>query len=389
MPGVPSGRGCDGCRKQKKKIPCLGQGQQRYKFKNETVVTTTVAKRVITTSFSVDNPQFIVPTPCKAISNGPSKLVSAFVGRISQGVDIRFQLPWNFGDYLNQLPRRLGVSEALDAAVDALTTVHASFCAGNLSPGPEVLAKHAHSLSVLRRDLSDAVKARASETLAAIMVFEALLADTIHLTSREWKILNAGAPENFHKYLDGQWFTCIANVPDLIQRSKAALILYEPPSTNLLALELEVVTLLDELKPIISRIRDRSNTFDKTAVPVALSDHLQAHYLRSLALALGVGIILNCVLSGLEGTPTIICEESTLWSDEIVQVAEICLMYRPLGSMSILIALQMAWAGAVQLESKERIESLLVEYAACVGLTEKSECGDLGQMRRRWTLEQL
>ncbi|KAL8677712.1 MAG: hypothetical protein Q9186_005896 [Xanthomendoza sp. 1 TL-2023] len=329
------------------------------------------------------------------MSNGPSPLISAFVGRISQGIDIRFQLPWNFGDYLNELPRRLGVSEALDAAADALATAHASFCAGNLTPTSDVLVKHAHSLAALRRDLTDVVKARSSETLAAIMVlsitqvFEALLANTIHLTSREWKTLNAGTPEHFHKYLDGQWFTCIADVPDLIQRSKAALILHEPPSLHLLNLELEVRALLEDINPMITRLRDRNDTFDKNAVPALISNHLGTHYLRSLAMALGVGIILNCVLSGLEGTSMIVCEESTLWSDEIVRIAEICTVYRPLGSMNMLVALRMAWAGAARLESKERIETLLVEYGACVGLIEDSKCCDLGQMQRRWTLQQF
>lgn len=124
-------------------------------------------------------------------------------------------------------------------------------------------------------------------------------------------------------------------------------------------------------------------------MPAVLSNHLQAHYFRSLAMALGVGIILNCVLSGLEGTSTTICEESVLWSEEIVQLAEICTIYRPLGSMAMLIALRMAWPGAGCAAAKERIESLLVEYGACVGLTEETECGDLGQMQRRWTLQQL
>ncbi|CAO1603077.1 hypothetical protein XANCAGTX0491_006670 [Xanthoria calcicola] len=455
MPGVPSGRGCDACRKQKKKcdietypcsrcrrlnIPCIGHGQQRYKFKNETVVLT-VAKRVTTTSISFDQSPCIDPTPSKALSNGVSRLMSAFVNRISQDVDIRFQLPWNFGDYLIHLPRHLGISEALDAAVDALVTAHTSFCAGNLKPSREVLTKHAHCLCILRRDVSDVHKARTSETLAAIMVtsitqlfvfpsqaggcthtngatrllrsrgfakprddferllmltlrgpvvFEALLTDNIQLSSHDWKILIGGFPASIHDHVDGQWFACIAHVPDLIERSKAALIMHEPPSLNLLSLELEVRALLEDIRPIITKSRDRLDSFDATAVPAVLSNHLQAHYPRSLAMALGVGIILNCMLSGLEGaSSTAVCEESVLWSEEIVQLAEICNIYRPLGSMAMLIALRMAWCGAACAAAKERIESMLVEYGACIGLTEESECGDLGAIQKRWTLQQF
>ncbi|KAL8647426.1 MAG: hypothetical protein Q9226_006431 [Calogaya cf. arnoldii] len=367
--------------------------------------------------------------------------MSAFANRISQDVDIRFQLPWNFGDYLVQIPRHLGVSESLDAAVDALVSAHTWFCAGNLKPGSEVLAKHARSLAVLRHDLNDGVKARKSETLAAIMVmsitqlfvcpdqsgacthtngatrllmskglaiprdeferqllltlpdshkvFEALLTDNIQLSTRDWKLLNGGFPDAYHKYLDGQWFSCIADVPDLIQRSKAALILDEPPSLNFLGLELEVRAHLENIKPIITKTRDRLDSFDRTSVPAALGNHLQAHYLRSLAMALGVGIILNCLLSGLDGTSAAINEESVAWSDEIVQLAERCTMYRPLGSLSMSVALRMAWPGAGCEEVKERIQALLVEYGACVGLTEETDSGALDTMKRRWTLQQL
>ncbi|CAL8577473.1 hypothetical protein XPA_003301 [Xanthoria parietina] len=379
--------------------------------------------------------------PSKTLSNGVSRLMSAFVNRISQDVDIRFQLPWNFGDYLIHLPRRLGVSEALDAAVDALVTAHTFFCAGNLKPGREVLTKHAHCLAILRRDVADVHKARTSETLAAIMVtsitqlfvypeqasgvthtngatrlllsrgfakprddfdkllmltlrgpvvFEALLTDNIQLSSHDWKMLIGGFPASIHDHVDGQWFACIAHVPDLIERSKAALIMHEPPSLNLLSLELEVRALLEDIRPIITKSRDRWDSFDATAVPGVLSNHLQAHYPRSLAMALGAGIILNCMLSGLEGaSSTAVCEESVLWSEEIVQLAEICRIYRPLGSLAMFIVLRMAWCGAACAEAKGRIEAMLFEYGACLGLTEETECGNLGSLQRRWTLQQF
>ncbi|KAL9037093.1 MAG: hypothetical protein Q9180_003921 [Flavoplaca navasiana] len=393
MPGVPSGRGCDACRKQKKK--------QRYKFKNETVVLT-VAKKVTSTSYSTDQPQSPDPGSFNIISNPSSRLLTAFIHRISQQVDIRFQLPWNFGDYFNLIPRHLGVSRSLDTAVDALITAHTSFCAGNLQPGPEVLAKHSLALSVLRHDLTDVVKARTSETLAAIMVisvtqvrhttqkvFEALLTDNIQLSTREWKTLSEGTFGGHDHAPDVKWFLCITDVPDLIQRSKAALILHEPPSLHLLSLELEARALLDRIRPVITRLRDRFDNFDAKSFPEKLSDQLRAHYMRSLAMGLGVGIVLNCVLSGLEGTPSVVCDESVLWSDEIVRIAEMAVVYRPLGSMAMLIALRMAWSGVWLRESKARIEELLREYGLSVGLTEDSQCSDLGPMQRRWTLQQL
>lgn len=203
-------------------------------------------------------------------------------------------------------------------------------------------------------------------------------------------MLIGGFPASIHDHVDGQWFACIAHVPDLIERSKAALIMHEPPSLNLLSLELEVRALLEDIRPIITKSRDRWDSFDATAVPGVLSNHLQAHYPRSLAMALGAGIILNCMLSGLEGaSSTAVCEESVLWSEEIVQLAEICRIYRPLGSLAMFIVLRMAWCGAACAEAKGRIEAMLFEYGACLGLTEETECGNLGSLQRRWTLQQF
>ena len=220
-------------------------------------------------------------------------------------------------------------------------------------------------------------------------MFEALLTNNIQLSTREWKILSEETFGGHDNAPDVKWFMCITDVPDLIQRSKAALILHEPPSLHLLSLELEVRALLDHARPVITRLRDRFDNFDAKSFPEKLSDQLRAHYMRSLAMGLGVGIVLNCVLSGLEGTASVVCDESVLWSGEIVRIAKLAVVYRPLGSMAMLIALRMAWSGVWLRESKARIEELLKEYGLCVGLTEDSECSDLGPMQRRWTLQQL
>lgn len=99
-----------------------------------------------------------------------TRLAAAFVERIYPLVDIRVQLLWNFGDFLEHIPCRLGTNAALDAASDALVAAHKRFCAGHRHPDPKLLAKHSRALHVLRHDLNDTVKAHASETLCAIML---------------------------------------------------------------------------------------------------------------------------------------------------------------------------------------------------------------------------
>ena len=104
------------------------------------------------------------------LNNPLSRLTAAFIEKISPVVDIRFQLLWNFGDYLADVPRRLGTSEALDAAADALVTAHGQLCAGDREASPTVLEKHCRALSALRHDLDDPVKVHTSETLCSIML---------------------------------------------------------------------------------------------------------------------------------------------------------------------------------------------------------------------------
>ena len=99
------------------------------------------------------------------------RLASAFIGRIDPTIEIRYQLLWNFGGYLGDIPRRLGTNQALDAASDALVTAHTNFCSnGYFIPQSDVITKYSEALNALRDTLDDPDKAHSSETLCAIMV---------------------------------------------------------------------------------------------------------------------------------------------------------------------------------------------------------------------------
>ncbi|KAL8941744.1 MAG: hypothetical protein Q9216_002072 [Gyalolechia sp. 2 TL-2023] len=458
MPGVPSGRACDACRQQKKKvklsdsIDCTGHGQQRYKFvfQNQTPGLKAVHRPVQKSKAKPQEngrpqedtgPQEkgVILRPARNPSNALSSLTSAFVHSIGHDVDIKFQLVWNFGGYLAGIPRRLGRSAALDAATGALVSAHAGFCTGDIASHSIAWREYSRALSVLRHDLNDKIKARSSESLCAVMVlsivqflidpgsgdlvghtegaaqivksrgfiapndefeklliltlrgpvvFDALLTDRIHFSSREWKTLNDQGPKT-QVHPDGQWFECVAAVPDLIQRSRAAIKLHKPPSLHLLSLELETRSLLDDCKPLIMTFRERLEKYDPSSTPTAIRDHIHANHLRVLGLALGTGIILNCVLGALEGTSDYLGEESSAWSEEIVQLSQVARKYLPLGAMAMVICLRFAWVGAADTVAKEGVKALLYDYElACMGTTsDEGNCGDLNQDLRRFTLQ--
>lgn len=110
---------------------------------------------------------FEIPRACPG--NSMMSLTNSFIGAIKRSTDLRYNLWWAFGTFLEDIPRRLGSNEALDHAVDAVTTAHAGFCTGR-SVSAETLAKYSYALKTLRVYLDHPVQASASSTLCAVMI---------------------------------------------------------------------------------------------------------------------------------------------------------------------------------------------------------------------------
>ncbi|KAL8793818.1 MAG: hypothetical protein Q9195_003543 [Heterodermia aff. obscurata] len=209
MPGVPTGRGCDACRKQKKKcersatakcvrchrfgLECVGLGQVRYKFQDEGTklvrrnkpnnkpasstiksgVTTAIPKQTPEQSFSA---AFIPRSP----SNQLTSLTQSFISVLAPSIDISVQLVGNFGGFLFFVPSHLGTNPSLDAAADVVVTAHARYCAGHLYPDTQLVVKHSRALKALNMCLNDPVQASSSETLCAVMLL--LICQVLHPT---------------------------------------------------------------------------------------------------------------------------------------------------------------------------------------------------------------
>jgi hypothetical protein len=150
----------------------VGSGQQRYKFKQERFSpkphqSGQIALILRPTSTQRSTPAFEIPRACPG--NHITSLTNSFVGAIKRSTDLRYNLWWSFGIFLEEVPRRLGSNEALDRAVDAVTTAHANFCTRQ-PVSVQALAKYSHALKTLRVHLDDPLQARASNTLCAVMI---------------------------------------------------------------------------------------------------------------------------------------------------------------------------------------------------------------------------
>jgi hypothetical protein len=104
------------------------------------------------------------------VSNSLTRLTSAFVADIDPEIDVRIQLLWNFGPFLEYIPCRLGVNESLDAAVEALLTAYMSFRAPQSHLTELCLRKYCRALKALQYCLADPEKAQSSETLCSTML---------------------------------------------------------------------------------------------------------------------------------------------------------------------------------------------------------------------------
>lgn len=150
-------------------MACVGAGQQRFKFKEEHGTRNSIAiphRNKGFTNFSIIDAVKTVPhTPSSALS----LTMSEFVGTMTTSTAVRFNLTYWYGEFLRDIPARLGRNEALDSAVKALTAAHSSFCLHNRAT-PEALVKYSAALRTLRFYLDDPVKACSSETLCAVML---------------------------------------------------------------------------------------------------------------------------------------------------------------------------------------------------------------------------
>lgn len=217
MPGVPTGRACEGCRKQKKKvlrwllllprpvfteltksqcdekkpacsrclrlnIPCVGSGERRFKFKEERrfnkspetdddrqIATKQEAREFTATAAAVSAAEKAARTIFLPPSNELTFLTSVFVQTLKPSTDLRYNLVWNYGGFLAEVPQRLGANEALDASVYAVCAAHSSFCLYK-DISVEALTKYSHALRMLRVCLDDPVKASTPETLCAVLM---------------------------------------------------------------------------------------------------------------------------------------------------------------------------------------------------------------------------
>ncbi|KAL3457237.1 hypothetical protein BJX64DRAFT_280750 [Aspergillus heterothallicus] len=393
MPGVPSGRGCNNCRKSKKKcdevkptctrcarrgLECVGAGEKRYKFM-EDGPTAIARKRSAPEKKNVI--RFVPTVPASYTTLLAHGLMDAIKTK-----DLRYNLLWAYGGHLLAVPSRLGVNEALDTAVDALVSSHRTF-ASRKEITVSSITKYSRALTALRSCLDNPKTASSSETLCAVsllllvqhiqghqdlkwtghaegaakvlkarkniaprdpferilllslrgpVLFEGLFNPNIQFTAEEWKELvenelDTGTPE-------GAMLRYLARVPDVLDRVR------KNPNglPGLLKIQNEMKgiytntrALCDDLATELAAVEANKSSNPHGLPPVMLHAHVQRMY----GLCITITLYMNFTLNAIRTVDHSLATDATFLAFEMLDIAEKAAKYRPFGAAYVTLGL--------------------------------------------------
>ncbi|KAL2820961.1 hypothetical protein BDW59DRAFT_111865 [Aspergillus cavernicola] len=405
MPGVPSSRGCDACRRQKKKcdqlkpactrcarlkIPCLGSGQRRFKFKEGY-------------SFRTED-AIVVSRVARIPSNDTLDITRDFI-EVLQVTDIRYDVTW-YGPFLENLPRRIGSSPALDAAIGAVSgAVTALRTRQNF---PDAIGKYVKGWNALRTCLNDPVQTKSIHTVCAIylmMICQSWIGSPKERFANHGEvlaqILNAAVsqagkgqfednmiitlsmPVIMQSIVDpgielGSWFWTLAKsyepkrpfssnqggrIPSLQFYIMAQISQWvRDPALHLV----DIATAYNQL--IIDCVTMRS-VLDKVvgmhaSGPPQPGTRLYTLPQAAYSMLTCLALILNLMLRIFDPYSTSLAEEAGDLITETIWLAQLSDKYRPFGVSFMPPCLVMAWTAAEDLAVKQQIQDILVGYEA-------------------------
>ncbi|KAJ5127227.1 hypothetical protein N7448_008006 [Penicillium atrosanguineum] len=414
MPGVPSSKACEACRKVKKKcdelqpcsrclrlsVPCAGSGRQRYKFKNadsnqmkpertrDIVLTKQVASPTITH----------VPT---------NRLAACFINTLGIS-DIRYDITF-YGPFLKDLPRRLGHSAALDAATKALVSSYPYFHGREVPHG--VLIHYGKSLRTLRETLNDPAKIQSPDTLCAIYLISICqgwlrkhekqqvshgqaIAHLLKIIDvRKWDsgferdlLITMSVPVIFEglgnpriRMPSGFWESIMALIPpgsppqdENLPRSTTTLLSlskfpgYLQRPYPYLAEITEAYTRLREDGQRIRSFLDQWVLADPACFSSSVAGQ-RSRYQAGYTVVTALALLLNALLRALDSSNTTLSQESAFFCEQIIAEAESACNYRPLGAAYVAPCLVVALAVTEGPWQWACIETIFRDYEADSG----------------------
>ncbi|KAJ5316884.1 hypothetical protein N7508_001392 [Penicillium antarcticum] len=422
MPGVPSSRACDECRKRKKKatadgptqcnlampvcarcaqlkIKCFGVGQQRYKFINRNATGL---------------------EPLRIVSSNRTTLITGHLISRLEVRDIRYDTNC-FGAFLHLIPKRIGANNALDIAADTFATVYSNL---HLDQYPvQALVKHGKALTALRDCLKMPLDGQVAEiataiyftmlndvhgissqgmtahwnwkskfeletllTLTGIVVMESLGNPRINLEPWVWNVLEkVEAPksaEDRHLHTEA-----MRKSPDRfpsleLRRIIETIQMIREPAHRSSDLQFNYNLLLSDLEKL-NRL-PKSLFFNNEPSTDQPSPQIQLGNQTRLATVLTLALMVNTVLQESSSLDTNLLSENDMLVEESIAVSQIPDRYMPLGACYVTPCLIAACAASHNPKQQAVIAGLLGEISTTEGTPTTCVMDGVGGWRRKW-----
>ncbi|TXC07296.1 hypothetical protein FocTR4_00003304 [Fusarium oxysporum f. sp. cubense] len=364
MVGVPSSRGCNSCRKAKKRCDqkqpkcgrcirlgeeCVGSGTRRFKFHQYKP--------------DVQTTQLITP-PAETPSNDTTRLTAEFIS-LMEIDDDRFGFeaygPYFFAD----LPRRIGSNPALDTTTSAMI---ASFQAIRLRKTADkktfsLYGKALRSLQVCLSDDGQPVMLKLELVLMMMLcqtdkrdqIYAALCDPKVELGSWFWDVAVQDTimtrPYHYEQNLYCFELGAIGDLPVFLR----------DPERYLYQLKC-YYNILSQERLVMKKL------YEEAMVATLSTDASPACRMRAIEYASGhAGLLVQAALIGPTLNPFGVLPDYTQDSHEIcddaILLAHRCQTFRPCGASYVPELLKLVWASLGDGYRHEGLEKLMDEYA--------------------------
>ncbi|KAG5801303.1 hypothetical protein H9Q71_014115 [Fusarium xylarioides] len=359
MAGAPKALGCDACRKQKKKcdqakpacarctrlkLQCTGIGVKRFVFKSE---NTQAAKKHTKA----------VAAPSSALSNEKTLVAGNLVYILefdNPGYDIS-----TYGWFVKDLPRHVGSSKPLDAAITAFVTGFAplkdrSEWLGSVNSKHHEVLAYLLQNAILKSQFNPSDKPF-MQTIFSIVVLESFSNPNIQLGPWFWQALSVlGDAARPLKSGDGSSFaslnigtmgemSCFIRDPDRY--------LYQIQCTYAL-IQTEHPRLIKAAEEAVAKAKASGSTF--------LQRRMGIRFHTAIAATLTMATILNRILRSYDGDPVLLADAKR-YVDESIVLGRAASYNRPIAASAVASPLALSLA-AMDDYRREEVEELLVEY---------------------------
>ncbi|KAG5952204.1 hypothetical protein E4U53_001420 [Claviceps sorghi] len=385
MPAGPPGRGCEGCRKRKKKcdlgqpscsrclrygIHCVGSGAKVYRFKNATVTERAPLARTARTTrpAAQEAVQSLVPSPTRPLGSELASTAGAFISVLAIS-DRQFAIQ-GFGPFLADVPRRLGRNTILNASAKAFSSaVTAVYSKQTIV---EALKDYGAALTCMRNAfIADPSLTTQVETLCGVYLL--LLSQMIDLASivliTESVIDPRVKTKTWHSEINKTNYYGPLNDYSVVNIR----------STNLTAANLiDLPTQLEEpekhLVHLLSSYELMKLEAEKLIPAIiqlnaACEASKDVQYYRAYVICESSVCVLHCLMAVLRRTlqifypmDLILKDDAKEASDRILEAATRAWSFRPLGTTYIPKTLCLMWATTDDPRAKEKLEDMINHY---------------------------